>query len=153
MRNVKLSQRYRSGVRDSMLTYEVKRWEETASLRPFCHQDLAADNALEDLTDDLRSSLSSSSSLVWVERLSDRTAPRVDIDALADRDDFVGAVMKRGVAALGDGEAEASIRDSLSSVLAQRRFSNVLEMPGDAELAEIVEAARWELAELFERGD
>ena len=117
------------------------------------HQDLAADNALEDLTDDLRSSLSSSSSLVWVERLSDRTAPRVDIDALADRDDFVGAVMKRGVAALGDGEAEASIRDSLSSVLAQRHFSNVLEMPGDAELAEIVEAARWELAELFERGD
>ncbi|MBN9675425.1 helix-turn-helix domain-containing protein [Salipiger bermudensis] len=31
MRNVKLSQRYSSGVRDSMLTYEVKRWEETAS--------------------------------------------------------------------------------------------------------------------------
>ena len=117
------------------------------------HHDLSADNALEDLTNELRSSLSSSASLIWVERISDRTAPQVDIDALTERDDFVGAVMKRSVDALKDGEAEATILDSLSSVLGQRRFSDVLEMPEDNELAEIVEAARWELAELFERED
>jgi len=117
------------------------------------HHDLSADNALEDLTNELRSNLSASASLIWVERISDRTAPTVDIDALTDRDDFVGAVMKRSLAALNHEGSEATLRESLASVLGQRRFSGVLEMPEDDQMAEIVEAARFELAELFERED
>jgi hypothetical protein len=59
--------------------------------------------------------------------------------------------MKRSVAVLEEDSSGAKLRDSLSNVLAQRRFSGILEMPDDALLAEIVDAARWELAELFER--
>ena len=59
--------------------------------------------------------------------------------------------MKRSVSVLEEDSSGAKLRDSLSNVLAQRRFSGILEMPDDALLAEIVDAARWELAELFER--
>ena len=117
------------------------------------HQDLSAGNALEDLTDAIRSNLSSHEPLIWIERISDITKPQVDIDVLTDRDDFVGAGMKRSATALNNSETESTIRDSLAKVLRQRRFSDVLGMPEDDELAEIVEAARWELAELFERED
>jgi len=115
------------------------------------HGDLSAENAISDLSDELRSSYAATSPFVWVERISDRTGPQIDIDALTDRDDFVGAVMKRSVAVLEEDSSGAKLRDSLSNVLAQRRFSGILEMPDDALLAEIVDAARWELAELFER--
>lgn len=115
------------------------------------HGDLSAENAISDLSDELRSSYAATSPVVWVERISDRTGPQIDIDALTDRDDFVGAVMKRSVAVLEEGSSGAKLRNSLSNVLAQRRFSGILEMPDDALLAEIVDAARWELAELFER--
>ncbi len=115
------------------------------------HGDLSAENAISDLSDELRSSYAATSPVVWVERISDRTGPQIDIDALTDRDDFVGAVMKRSVAVLEEDSSGAKLRDSLSNVLAQRRFSGILEMPDDALLAEIVDAARWELAELFER--
>ncbi len=117
------------------------------------HQDLAAENALDDLAGELRSGYSSSTPFIWVERVSDQTAPQLDLDALTARDDFVGAVMKRSISVLCQDSSEATIRDSLSSVLGQRRFSGVLEMPDDDRLTEIVEAARWELAELFERED
>ncbi|MFP6593391.1 MAG: DNA repair exonuclease [Dehalococcoidia bacterium] len=115
------------------------------------HGDLSAENAIRDLTDVLRGSYAATAPFAWVERISDRTGPQIDIDALAKRDDFVGAVMKRSVAVLEEDSAEIKLRDSLSNVLAQRRFSGILEMPDDPQLAEIVNAARWELAELFGR--
>jgi exonuclease SbcD len=115
------------------------------------HGDLSAENAISDLSDELRSSYAATTPFIWVERISDRTGPRLDIDALTDRDDFVGAVMKRSVAVLEEDSLGTKLRDSLSNVLAQRRFSGTLEMPDDPQLAEIVSAARWELAELFER--
>ena len=115
------------------------------------HGDLSAENAIPDLSDELRSSYAATTPFVWVERISDRTGPQIDIDALTDRDDFVGAVMKRSIAVLEEDSSETKLRDSLSNVLAQRRFSGILEMPDDPQLADIVDAARWELAELFER--
>ncbi|MDP6821972.1 MAG: DNA repair exonuclease [Dehalococcoidia bacterium] len=117
------------------------------------HHDLAIENALEDLAGELRAGYSSSTPFIWVERISDQTGPQLDLDALTARDDFVGEVMKRSIAAPDRADSAATLRDSLSGVLGQRRFSGVLEMPDDYQLTEIIEAARWKLAELFERED
>lgn len=115
------------------------------------HRDLTGGNALEDLTDELRSVYSASEPFIWLERIADRTAPEVDIDALARREDFVGAVMKRAGTVLDGTGSDEALRASLAVVLGQRRFAGVLGEPRDEELAELVEAARWELAELFGR--
>ncbi|MDA1258201.1 MAG: DNA repair exonuclease [Chloroflexi bacterium] len=115
--------------------------------------DLSAENAVEDLAEELRSGYISATPFVWVERISNRTSPEVDIATLAGRDDFVGAVMKRGLVALEQDDTADGLRESLSTVLSQRRFAGVLEMPDDPQMAAILDAARWELAELFERGD
>ena len=115
------------------------------------HRDLSAENAIDDLSEELRGNYVAVTPFIWVERISDRTAPQVDIEALTERDDFVGAVMKRGITALEESSTKEKVRESLSTVLGQRRFLGVLDMPGNPELTEIVDAARWELAELFER--
>jgi len=115
------------------------------------HHDLSAENAITDLSDELRTGYTSSTPFIWVERISDRTGPQVDIAALAERNDFVGAVMKRSIAALEGDATEGELLRSLEGVLGHRRFAGVLDMPDDPQLAEIIDAARWELAELFER--
>jgi DNA repair exonuclease SbcCD nuclease subunit len=107
------------------------------------HKELKRGDATGGLTDELRSGALSSSPWIWIERISDRTRPELDLEARARQDDFLGALLKRGA----DAGPEA-FEDALAGVFSGRR--DRLPLASEADMKEWKEEARWYLAELLE---
>lgn len=115
------------------------------------HREFGHGETQQDVEDDLRRSFGRDRPFVWLERISIETRSEIDIDALADRDDFLGAILSRAGTALHDGDERDELRAALSTVFENRRFSGILTVPDDDELTRMIDEARWELAGLFER--
>lgn len=107
------------------------------------HTELARADATGSLTEELRSGARSSSPWIWIERISDRTRPELDLEARARHDDFLGTILKRAA----DAGPEA-FEEALAEVFSVRRGR--LEYPGDGQIREWIEEARWYLVELLE---
>ena len=109
-------------------------------------QTLRRPGALEDLADRLRQNLAgagSGSVRVWLKDLTLRTAPAVDMADLCSRQGLTGEVARQAEQALHDPSALAVLRDNaLQDLFGHNRLRRVLDMPDDAETAELVESAR-----------
>ena len=107
------------------------------------HKELSRGEATAGLTEELRAGALSSSPWIWIERISNRTRPELDLEARARQDDFLGALLKRAA----DAGPEA-FEDALADVFSGRR--DRLPLGSEAEMKEWIEEARWYLVELLE---
>ena len=107
------------------------------------HAELGRAEAMDGLLEELRPGALAGSPWVWIERLSNRTRPEIDIESRTRQDDFLGAVLTRALAACPE-----DFQDALAEVFSGRR--DRLALPVEAEIREWVEEARWRLAELLE---
>ena len=110
------------------------------------HADLADPVAKEEFVVDLQEGLSMVSPWVWLERLTDETKPDIDLEDRAQQDDFLGEVLKRA-----GSTAPEEFQVALAEVFSGRRDG--LEKLGDKEISELVDEARWYLADLLEPDD
>ncbi|MFP6570076.1 MAG: DNA repair exonuclease [Dehalococcoidia bacterium] len=114
------------------------------------HKELGHGETLSEIAEELRRSFGRGRPFVWIERISNETRAEIDIDMLAGRDDFLGAILRRAGTARDEGDEREELRAALASVFNSRRFADVLDAPDDEELSRIIDEARWELASLFE---
>jgi len=105
--------------------------------------ELAKQDVIDGLAEELRQEWTSARPWVWVERITSKCKPVVDISRRSEQDDFLGSVLRRSE----DMDSE-TVRGLLAEVYSGRRGR--LATPNDDELAEWVEAARWKLFERFE---
>lgn len=97
------------------------------------------------ITDDLNPA-SFTSPWVWIESIDDRTRPEIDIDAISERDDFIGQLLKEA------SEADpVDFEDALAEVFSGRyaRRNGPLKPPSPDQISEWLNEARWYLAEQF----
>jgi DNA repair exonuclease SbcCD nuclease subunit len=114
------------------------------------HEQLAANSAVEDLLDSVRSAWSGGGSpWVWVERIIDSTRPTIDIESRAKADDFLGATLKRALLSSIESDEIDRLTEVVSEVYTGRR--NGLDTPSHEQVSAWAEEARWYLAELLEQ--
>ena len=114
------------------------------------HEQLAANSAIEDLLDSVRSVWSGGGSpWVWVERITDSTRPAIDIESRAKADDFLGATLKRALLSSIESDEIDRLTEVVADVYTGRR--NGLDKPTDEQVSAWAEEARWYLAELLEQ--
>ena len=114
------------------------------------HEQLAANGAIEDLLDSVRSAWSGGGSpWVWVERIIDSTRPAIDIESRAKADDFLGATLKRALLSSIESDEIDRLTEVVSDVYTGRR--NGLDKPSDEQVSAWAEEARWYLVELLEQ--
>lgn len=83
---------------------------------------------------------------VWIESIEDQTRPQIDIEAISERDDFVGQLLREA----SDADP-ADFEDALAEVFSGRyaRRNGPLKPPNPAQISEWLNEARWYLAEQF----
>jgi DNA repair exonuclease SbcCD nuclease subunit len=105
--------------------------------------ELARGSAVDSLVEELRAGFEADSPWVWVERLSNRTRPEVDLEARAKQDDFLGALLRRA-----QGADPTGFQEVLSEVFSGRR--DRLPYPDENEIRQWIEEAQIHLADLLE---
>ncbi len=82
------------------------------------HGDLVRAGVIEALFEELRSQQASRGPWVWIDRLSDRTAAPLDLDALRSGADFASEVMRIADELAADSAATAVLCDEIASPVA-----------------------------------
>ena len=114
------------------------------------HAELSGPDALDQLLGEIRLT-ATESPWVWVERITGNTHPPLDLDARADDDDFLGAVLRNAAAYSEDENSRKELIGVVNEVFAERRGG--LPAATDRQLLEWTEQARWLLAETLDPED
>ncbi len=110
------------------------------------HEDLAHGDTLDHVLEEAQAQAALGPSLTWVERIEDATRPDLDIDGMAERDDFAGGVLRRAAAA--DPAAFDALLDEVFSG-PYARPGQPIARPTEGEVREWIDEARWYLAEVL----
>jgi DNA repair exonuclease SbcCD nuclease subunit len=86
--------------------------------RSGAHRDLVRAACLQELAEDVRRDQAAASPWVWLDRLADRTAPPLDLDAVRKGGDFAAEVVTGGDALAAEPGALEALIDELSAPLA-----------------------------------
>lgn len=119
----------------------------TLSGRGPLHGQLVGGNTISVVEEEIRLNQSQESPWIWLERLSDKTFPEIDLEHRANQDDFLGSILREV-----DGSEPDDFRELLAEVFSGRRHQ--LKLPEDDAqrkllIKEWMERARWILAEKF----
>ncbi|MBI4305340.1 MAG: DNA repair exonuclease [Chloroflexi bacterium] len=111
------------------------------------HEELTRDDSLDDLTAHLRDDFMPDEPWVWLDRLEDRTLPDLNVESRAREQDFLGLLLSRVSAELGDGPRLSEIAQNLNSELKASRDRDVAVQLTEDDVRRLLDRARWLLAE------
>jgi len=107
--------------------------------RGFIHHSLTRAGFIDDLICRLREIHAHDDPLIWIERIEDRTRPEIDIEARRKAEDFVGEFLRVSQNLKKDKSLWPMLRKELSELISSRRGLNLLEMPNDDELINLIQ--------------
>ncbi len=106
--------------------------------------------ATEDLQDRLREIGLHRRPLVWLERLTNRCRPEIDVEARANEGDLLGEVLQVALSMRAGGDAQQNAQAALSELYDHARLRRVLDAPGAEELQDILREAERVCIDLLE---
>ena len=110
------------------------------------HDDIKRPNFVEELEVELNSMVELTPPWCWVDRITDRTRPEIDLEQAENQDDFLAHCLK-AASGLEPGEIEGLLDDVYSG------STKRLPIPSEADLSfdDLIGDVRWYLAELLRR--
>lgn len=114
------------------------------------HDELARDGAVDDLLAHLRDGFVPDSHWVWIDGLEDKTRPVIDIEARSHELDFLGLLLSRAQSTLEGRPGITEMSRDVNAALKTSRDRDGLSQIGETEARQLLDEARWLLAERLE---
>jgi DNA repair protein SbcD/Mre11 len=114
------------------------------------HRDLARPGALEALLEDLRTECRDLAPFVWWESLQDATRPRIDVEEVRKRGDFLSELVRVAESLGADAEERARFTAEAVAALPLARLNDKIPEPGADTLTDELDRAMLLALELLE---
>ncbi len=98
--------------------------------------------AVDDLLEIARDAGVSCSPFVWVEKISVKTSPELDINTLIEQEDFTGELLRLSEELLSSDNLEQFIKEELSLLYEESRAGKFVALPDKEEAVSLLKAAR-----------
>jgi DNA repair exonuclease SbcCD nuclease subunit len=117
------------------------------------HHELARGDSTEQLLTHFRERFVAEEPWVWLDALEDRTLPDLDIGRRAEERDFLGLLLTRAVAGMTLTLQREALAAELNAELRSGRDREWADQLSGADVAGLIDRARWLLAERLEGQD
>jgi DNA repair exonuclease SbcCD nuclease subunit len=117
------------------------------------HHELARGDSTDQLLAHFRDRFVADEQWVWLDALRDRTLPDIDIDRRAEERDFLGLLLTRAAAGIVPSPQREALAAELNAELRSGRDREWADQLSGADVARLMDRARWLLAERLEGQD